>query len=224
MPASPRTDPELSEFLLRACHDLRGPLRTMRIHSELLVPHAGAALNAEQSLGFVVKGATAAAALVDGLTDYALALAIDPARFQPVPLDVLLRSAMAKCAAQIREHNAEIAYGDLPTLQGDADRLLQLFEYLLDYAMRRTAANRPSVGISAESQDGEWLFSMRDNGAALTTDALERVFKPFARVHGNDRPGPGLATCRAIVERHGGRMWAEAVADGGLVRFTLAGG
>ncbi|MEI9974329.1 MAG: ATP-binding protein [Ignavibacteriota bacterium] len=224
MPVSTNSDAELSDFLLRACHDLRGPLRTMRIYSELLASRAGTGPETEQSLGFVMKGATTAAALVDGITDYALALVIDPLRFQQVPLDVMLRSAMAKLSAQIREHDADISYGDLPTLRGNGDRLLQLFEYLLDYSLRRKIADRVTVRISAEAQPGEWLFSVRDNGAPLTSEALERVFKPFARVDGNERPGPGLATCRAIVERHGGRMWAEAIADGGLIRFTLADG
>src|SRR5580698_3709904 len=92
MPSS-RADSELSEFLLRACHDLRGPLRTMRVHSELLVQRGGASPDSEQSLGFVLSGARTAGALVDGITDYALALVIEPSRFQPVPLDVMLRSA-----------------------------------------------------------------------------------------------------------------------------------
>ena len=220
MPQS-SSDSEVSEFLLRACHDLRGPLRNMRIHSELLARRGATTADPEQSLAFVLKGATTAVALVDGMTDYALALVIDPTRFQPVPLDIMLRSAMAKLAKPIREGDAQISYGDLPTLPGDADRLLQLFEYLLDYALRRSGSVRAVVRVEAERHEDEWLFTMRDNSAGLKTDEVEKVFKPFARVNGNERPGPGLTVCRTIVERHGGRMWAEAEEAGCVIRFTL---
>jgi len=202
-------DAELSDFLLRACHDLRGPLRSVRIHTELLTK-SGAS---EPSLDFVVNGAAAAGAVVDGLSDYALALAIDPSRFQPVLLDIMLRSAMTKLAAAIRENAAEVTYGELPTLSGNGDRLLQLFEYLLDDALRRRATN---IRVSAAAHDGAWQFTVSDDGAPLT-ETEERAFKPFTRLHGNQRPGPGLAVCRAIVEQHGGTMWA----DSGAVHFTL---
>jgi light-regulated signal transduction histidine kinase (bacteriophytochrome) len=205
-------DAELSEFLLRACHDLRGPLRNVRLHAELLAKNGAS----DPELDFVVIGAAAANAVVDGLSDYALALAIEPSRFQPVLLDIMFRSAMAKLAAPIRESGAEVTHGELPTVRGDADRLLQLFEYLLDDALRRRGTN---IRISAEAQDGALLFTVSDNGAPLT-ETVERTFKPFARLHGNQRPGPGLAVCRAIVERHRGTMWAES----GALRFTLSEG
>ena len=222
MPTAPRTDAELSDFLLRACHDLRGPLRTVRIHSELMTRNRAAdGEDSERALGFVVSGASAAGAVVDGITDYALAVAIDASRFGPAPLDVMLRSAIAKLAAPIRESNAEVVYGELPTVTGDADRLLQLFEYLLDHALRRRGPERPSIRITAESKASAWLFTLRDNGPTLAADPVEKAFTPFARLHANQRPGPGLAVCRAIVERHGGKMWAEPDPDGCVLRFTL---
>ena len=221
-PGAPHTDTELSEFLLRACHDLRGSLRTVRIHADLSTRKraAGELDESDRSLGFVASGATTADAVLDGIGDYALALAIDSSRFQPAPLDVLLRAAIAKLAARIGESSAEVVYGDLPDVRGDSDRLLQLFEYLLDDALRRRGLERPLIRISAEREDGAWLFTVSDNGMPLG-EALDSAFKPFARIHANRRPGPGLAICRAIVERHGGSMWAESCADGCIFRFTL---
>jgi len=235
MPAAIHSDSELSEFLLRACHDLRGPLRTIRIHSELLsraregsdrVREGSSRVGdgSEQSLAFVQNSAVTAGVLVDGITDYALALAINESRFQPTPLDVMLRSVMAKLASQIRESAAEVTYGELPTVRGDADRLLQLFEYLLDNALRRRGSNRPAIRIDAELENGAWLFTFRDDCTGIEAESLERAFTPFARMYGNQRPGPGLAICRAIVERHGGKMWAEPDADGCVIRFTLPEG
>jgi chemotaxis family two-component system sensor kinase Cph1 len=225
-PSVPRSDAELGEFLLKACHDLRGPLRTVRTHAELLARNSGAgqADDSKQSLAFVVSGAAAAGAVLDGITDYALALAVDASRFQPVPLDVILRGALARLSTQLRATGAEVTYDDLPSVPGDADRLLQLFEYLVDRAVR-SGPNPPRIHISAELQDGAWLLTVRDNVGGIKAEAPEAVFAPFARMQANQRPGPGLATCRTIVERHGGKMWAESAADGGSVfRFTLPAG
>jgi light-regulated signal transduction histidine kinase (bacteriophytochrome) len=222
-PGAPRSDAELGEFLLRACHDLRGPLRAVRTHADLLARSstAGQGDDSKPSLAFVVSGAAAAGAVLDGLTDYALALAIDPSRFHPVPLDVMVRGALSRLSIQLRASDAEVSYDDLPSVPGDADRLLQLFEYLVDRAVR-AEPNRPRIRISAEPQDGAWLFAVRDNAGGMNGELSEAVFTPFVRLHANQRPGPGLATCRIIVERHGGRMWAESAPDGGGVfRFTL---
>jgi light-regulated signal transduction histidine kinase (bacteriophytochrome) len=162
---------------------------------------------------------------VDGMADFALALAIDAARFLPVPLDVMLRGALAKLAGRLREGHVEVVYGDLPTVRGDADRLLQLFEYLIDDALRHRVAERPDIQLAAEVRDGEWLFTMRDHCASgIAADCQDNAFTPFARIHAGQRPGPGLATCAAIVERHGGRIWGESDDAGGcLWRFTLPG-
>jgi signal transduction histidine kinase len=222
-PGAPRSDAELGDFLLRACHDLRGPLRAVRTHAELLARDSAAPPGDEsrQSLAFVVSGAAAAGAVLDGITDYALALAIDTSRFHPVPLDVIVRGALARLSTQLRASHAEVSYDDLPSVPGDADRLLQLFEYLVDRAVRGEP-NRPRIRISAEPQNGAWLFTVCDNAGGMNGEPLDAVFTPFVRLQANQRPGPGLATCRTIVERHGGRMWAESSPEGGCVfRFTL---
>jgi len=226
-PAAPRSDSELSEFLLRACHDLRGALRSVKVHSELLARNSsdGQTSDSKESMSFVLGGATAAAAMVDGMADYALALAIDASRFFPVPVDVIVRGAIARLAKPLQESEATVSYEELPSVLGDADRLLQLFEYLVDRAVRIGGPNRLNICISAEAQDGAWLFTVRDNAGAMDAELLEGVFTPFARLHANQRPGPGLVTCRTIVERHGGTIWAEAEPDGGCVfRFTLRAG
>lgn len=220
-PAVPRTSSELSEFLLRACHDLRGPIRTIRAHAELLARNRGEG-EAEPSLGFIMSGVVGADALLEGLTDYSLALDIEPSSFLLVPMEVMLRSVLAKLASRIRENNAEINYSQLPKVSGNPDRLMQLWEYLLDYALRQRCADRPQISISAERNAEGWLFQFGHNGAGIDSDYLERIFTPFERVHPNQRPGPGMATCRVIVERHGGKIWAESSAPSGATfYFTL---
>jgi light-regulated signal transduction histidine kinase (bacteriophytochrome) len=98
---------------------------------------------------------------------------------------------------------------------------MQLFEHLLDNAIRRRGPEPLSIHITAEHQDGEWLFAVRDNGPGMGAEFMEKLFTPFERVHGKERPGPGLAACRAIVERHGGTMWAEPMPDGCVFYFKL---
>jgi two-component system, chemotaxis family, sensor kinase Cph1 len=222
-PAVPRTDSELSKFLLRACHDLRGPVHAIQAHAELLA-RKNASLDepSVQSLGFILSSAAAAGALVDGLTDYSLALEIDASSFRPTPMEVMLRASLAKMSREIREKDAKVTYDSLPVVPGDADRLMQLLEYLLDYALRHPTSDPLRIHISAEPLDDAWLFTVRDNGAGMEAEFAERVFTPFARVQGNERPGPGLATCRAIVERHGGTIRVESHPGGGSVfSFTL---
>jgi light-regulated signal transduction histidine kinase (bacteriophytochrome) len=213
----------LSEFLLRACHDLRGPLRSVRTYSEILQRDA-----AEQSsdpnpaLGFIVAGSARAGLLIDGLAEYCLALQIDTGTFQPVPTDVILRAALAKLAQPLRENNAEVVYEGLPRVCGNADRLMQLFEHLIDNALRNRGTEDPRIRVSAEHDSAGWLFRVADNGPGIEAEYLERIFKPFERVHGKERHGPGLAICRVIVERHGGTLWAESPpGDGFAFCFTI---
>lgn len=223
-PSATSTDRKLSEFLLRACHDLRGPLRAIRTHTELLLKRGSAqqASEVEQNLVFIVTGAAQASLLVDSLTDYSLALQTDPTSFQPVPIEVILRAALAKIARRLRENGADVTYESLPCVQGNPDRLMQLFEYLLDNAVCRRGPDEPRVRITAESMRGAWLFKVWDNGPALEAALLEDIFRPFVRLHGKEHPALALAICREIVERHGGTIWAESEPGGGCVFcFTL---
>ena len=219
----PRTEGELSEFLLRACHDLRGPLRAVRTYSELILKESirrGADI--QEMLGFIANGSVQVGLLIDGLTDYSLALQTDPLKFQPVPMDVILRAVLAKIANALRESRAEVAYGPLPRIRGNADRLMQLFEYLIDRALRHRGPEDPRIRISAESRDDGWLFQVWNNGPQIEAEFAENIFQPFERLDGKERPGPGLAVCRVIVERHGGKIWAESPPGGGcLFCFTL---
>jgi light-regulated signal transduction histidine kinase (bacteriophytochrome) len=213
----PQSDAELGDFLLRACHELRGPLRAILAHSELLAQ--GGEKEQSASLGFVINGAVQAGLSIDGVTEYCLALQIDRGTFQPVPMDLTLRAALAKLAAGLREIGGEVRYDTLPKVWGNLDRLIQLFEYLVDYGIRNRGAEALRIHVTAECRPNDWLFQVRDNGRGLQGRSLERAFRPFERLFDRQRPGPGLATCRVIVERHGGSMWAESPAGGGTTFF-----
>jgi len=217
---------DFHEFLLRACHDLRTPLRSIRANTELLLktPEKRDSADYELILGFIVGGAKKIDSLLDGLSSYSLALHLDAHCFQPAPTDVLLRAAMAKLAAELGSSGAEVAYDNLPRIQGDPDRLINLFENLVRNAVQHRGPAAPRIHIGAEARDSEWLFAVRDNGPGVDSEDLERMFRPFEHLsrNGTGGAGLGLATCREIVVRHNGRIWAESTPGAGCaICFTL---
>jgi signal transduction histidine kinase len=218
---------EISTFLLRVCHDLRTPVRGIRAHAELLIKEAknGQVTDVETRLGFVVDGAKGIDLLVDGLAGYAIALQTDAASFQSTRTDVLLRGALAKLDRAVREHGAEITHGELPRVRGNPDRIMQVFEQLIGNALNHRGTQAPRVDVQASQGTDGWQFAVADNGEGVDAEDLERIFQPFERLHKAGGPGLGLAACRAIVEAHGGRIWAESQAGKGCtVFFTLPAG
>jgi len=215
---------QLRDFLIRACHDLRTPLRAVRTNSELLLrdPERRTGPEFEQILGFLVNGAKSADFLVDGLANYALSLRVQPAAL-PVSTTVLFNGAVAKLAPEIRSTAAEITHEELPRISCDPDRVMQLFENLLRNAIQQRGDSAPHIHVSAGEEAGEWIFSVHDNGRGIESESLERIFRPFERLS-RDHPGSGLglAICREIVAGHGGRIWAESVVgSGSTFHFTL---
>ena len=133
----------------------------------------------------------------------------------------MLRTVLARLDKELRSNDAKVSYDKLPRVSGDPDRLMQVFENLLRNALHHRGEAPPRIHITAEKQAEGWLFAVRDNGPGVEADYLESIFRPFERLHGRQRPGPGLglAVCRAIVERHGGRIWAESQAGAGSTFF-----
>jgi len=222
----PTTDRQASELLLRACHDLRTPLRSIRAHAELLLrSHETKQMpDIEERLGFIVGGARRMDRLVDGLASYSLALQIDKTSFHLTPMDVLLRTVLKRLEKELRDNEAEVSCKKLPRVWGDPDRLIDLLENLLANALRHRGQAPPRIRITAGKQAEEWQFGVRDNGPGVDAAYLESIFSPFVRLPGKQLEGPGLglAICRAIVEQHGGRIWAESEAGtGSTFLFTL---
>jgi signal transduction histidine kinase len=226
------SDRELSEFLLRASHDLRSALRAIRAHAELVqkgVP-ADEAPRLDRNFAFIAEGARKIELLTEGLSGYSIALQIEETSFQPTRMDVMLRTALAKIDREMQECGAQVTSGELPQVSGKPDRLVQVFEILLHNALRHRGRTAPQIHISAEKhttsakQSEEWLFAVRDNGPGIDGAYLERIFKPFEQLHPGkaESAGMGLTICRAIIERHGGSLWAESTPEtGSTFLFTL---
>jgi light-regulated signal transduction histidine kinase (bacteriophytochrome) len=220
-----KSDQEVSDFLLRACHDLRTSARTVRTNAELFLKDGGAPRPGfEQRLGFIVEGARRIDLLLDGLASYSVALQTEAASFQATRADVLLRLVLAKLDKELHECGAEVTYGELPVVTGNPDRLMQVFENLIRNALAHRGQPAPRIHISAARQAEDWLFTVQDNGPGIEAAFLKSIFTPFGRLQHKERSGAGLglAICRAIVEHHGGRIWAESHPESGATFcFTL---
>ena len=219
------SDQEISEFLLRACHDLRQSTRTVRAYSELLLKDVAKPQipDLEKRLGLLADGAGKADLLVDALARYAIALQTDSTSFQPVRLDVLFRSVLAKLARDLKACEADVTYRDLPPVSGNPDRLMDVFEILLRNALMHRGDASPRIDVAAAREGEEWIVTVHDNGPAVDSDSTEQIFKPFVRAgHQRKGVGLGLTISREIVERHGGRIWLDLSAEGGATfRFSL---
>jgi signal transduction histidine kinase len=217
------TDRDTAALLFRACHDLRSPNRSVLAYAELLQKKSddGTPQDLELRLGFIRDGARKIERVVEALAGYALALDTDPSSFQPTRLDVVLRGALARLEPQLVQCSAEVDYSELPSVQGSPDRLMQLFVELVGNALTHRGDDAPRIRIGSSPHPDGVLMSVSDKGPGVDPDDRTRIFQPFEHLHG-DGPGLGLAACRAIVEAHGGKIWAESAEGRGLdVRFTL---
>ncbi len=216
----------MSRFLQHTAHDLKTALRAIRAHTDLLLRgrQATEAAGLEERLGFIVDGVKGIDLLAEGIASYSIALEIQEGTFQSAPLDVLLRTSLAKLKKELVAHEARVTHDKLPSVSGDAERLMEVFENLIRNALQHRGPSAPLIQITVERRAEDWLFAVRDNGPGIPARYLETIFQPFVHLHANRHLGPGLglATSRVIVERHGGRIWAEsAEGSGAAFLFTL---
>lgn len=198
-------------------------MRGIRTNAELFLRDATPAADLAQRLGFIVDNSMKLDRLADMLSSYALALGIEPASFQPTPVDVLLRNVLARVREDLRAQGAVVTNDALPQVRGNPDRLIELLQRLIDNALNFRGPDPPSIHVTAATQPGAWRFGVRDNGAGMDAADLERIFNPFQRGSApRAGAGMGLAICKTIVERHGGAIWAESKpGEGTTIFFTL---
>jgi light-regulated signal transduction histidine kinase (bacteriophytochrome) len=131
---------------------------------------------------------------------------------------------MANLEATVTETDAEITQGNLPVVRADEVQLTQIFQNLIGNAIKYRSQEKPRIHIEAVEEDGEWRFCVSDNGIGIDPQYKDRIFGIFKRLHGRELPGTGmgLAICKRILERHGGRIWVESQpGQGSTFYFTL---
>ena len=222
-----RSNAELQQFAYVASHDLREPLRMVSAYVTLLEQRYADKVDAEgrEFIAFARDGAVRMDRMVVDLLDYSRVGRGDtPAA--PVNLAEAVAAARTLLAVALAEAGAELEVGSLPVVSGWAVDLIRLFQNLIGNALKYRASDRaPRIGVSAESSDGQVTVSVADNGIGIAPEHSERIFAVFQRLHTReqyDGTGIGLAVCRKVVERHGGRIWVESTPGAGSVfRFTL---
>jgi signal transduction histidine kinase len=221
-----RSNSELQQFAYVASHDLQEPLRMVASFTQLLAKRYGEKLDddAHDFINFAVDGATRMQTLISDLLNYSR-VGTQGKPLVPTDSETLFKRVLESLQFSIEESGAVIVSDPLPMVMADPQQLGQLFQNLLTNAIKFHGEEPPHVRISTERNGNDWKISVRDNGIGISQDHAERIFVIFQRLHTKtEYPGTGigLAICKKIVERHGGRIWIEPSPGGGTTFcFTI---
>jgi PAS domain S-box-containing protein len=221
-----RSNGELEQFAYVASHDLQEPLRMVTSFLQLLKSRYGGKLDtdADEFIEFAVDGATRMKTLINDLLIYSrVGTASKP--YLPISGDEIFSRATANLRIVIEESGAEVTHDPLPTVLADDTQIVQLFQNLIGNALKFRSEETPSIHVGVAEKEGEWVFTFKDNGIGIEPEYKERIFIIFQRLHlSTDYPGTGigLAVCKKIVERHGGKIWVESeLGQGATFTFTM---
>ncbi|MCI0455518.1 MAG: ATP-binding protein [Gemmataceae bacterium] len=222
-----RSNEDLQQFAYVVSHDLREPLRMVSGFCRLLRDryHGKLDRRADEFLDFAMDGAARMDKLITDLLAYAR-VGTRGKVFAPTDSSAVFEGAIANLGRVVEESGAEVTRGHLPTVLADESQLGQLAQNLLANALKFHGPRPPRVHVSAERVEGGWRFAVRDHGIGIAPADLGRIFGVFERLHPSaEYPGSGigLAICKRIVERHGGRIWVESEPGrGSTFYFTLS--
>lgn len=221
-----RSNQELEQFAYIASHDLKEPLRMVTNYLQLLTNYYANQLDerAKEFIAFAGDGATRMRLLIDGLLAYSR-VGTQGRPFAPTDCAQALQNALTNLQIAIEESRATITVSPLPNVMADEVQLTQLFQNLVGNAIKFRGQALPQIDIGATQHNSEWRFWVRDNGIGLDPEFAERIFIIFQRLHTREEyagAGLGLAICKRIVERHGGRIWVESQpGQGATFYFTI---
>jgi two-component system CheB/CheR fusion protein len=223
------TNDELQHFAYALTHDLQEPLRMVVNFTELLGREYAGKLGkeADQFISYSVEGALRIEALLKGLLAYWEVSERERGDFVLTDCGAVLAKALLNLQTAIAQSGATVTSDPLPTVIAEEVMLMQLLQNLISNSIKYRSAETPKIHLWAEKVDEGWLFAVRDNGMGIDPQDTERVFGMFKRLHGSNIPGSGigLAVCKKVVERQGGRIWVESEAGkGSTFKFTLPGG
>lgn len=210
---------ELEQFAYVASHDLQEPLRMVTSFTQLLVNRYRGRLDtdADEFIDYIADGAKRMSRLINDLLEYSR-VGTRARPLLPTDSSNIFQLACSNLRIAIEETGATITADPLPMVLGDETQLLQLFQNLIGNAIKFRSGEPVVVHVSAERQKEQWLFRITDNGIGIEPQYAERIFIIFQRLHDRARypgTGIGLAICKKIVERHGGRIWIDSPPGGG---------
>jgi PAS domain S-box-containing protein len=216
---------ELEQFAYVASHDLQEPLRMVTSFTQLLERRYKGQLdkNADDYIGFVVEGAQRMKELIDDLLTFSRLKTVN--KYEEISLEDLLNDITFTLKSSIEKYNAKITHDHLPKILGDPLQIGQLFQNLISNAIKFNDNEPPEIHISSNTSGNVWVFGVSDNGIGIDPKYHEQIFNIFKRLHTRkdyDGTGIGLAICKRIVEKHGGRIWVESEeGKGSTFYFTI---
>ncbi len=221
-----RSNQELEQFAYMVSHDLQEPLRMVASYTQLLArrykDHLDA--NAREFIGYAVDGAQRMQGFIQDILQFSR-VGTHGRPFEWLDVGQVVRRAMDNLRVAIEEKNARVICGAMPELEADPVQLGQLFQNLIGNALKFGGAEPVQIEIAATRRDEMWEFAVRDNGIGIGPEDVERIFVIFQRLHTRQEyhgSGIGLAICKRIVERHGGRIWVESEpGKGSTFYFTI---
>ncbi len=220
---------ELAQFAYVASHDLQEPLRMVDSYLGLLERRYADRLDGEahEFIGYAVDGARRMKMLINDLLEYSR-VTNQPLKVEEVDVAAVVSRLVVALAGRVAECGVDIFVASLPRLEADPVQMERLLMNLIENAVKYRSEEAPQVQIAAERKGSAWEFSVTDNGIGIEPEFREKVFEIFKRLHSREKypgTGIGLASCRRIVDRHGGTIWIDPTPGGGTtVRFTLPDG
>ena len=217
-----RSNEDLQRFACIAAHDLRSPLNSARNLSRLLARRTQEKLDEQEReiLRTSLASLDRLSALMSDILTYS-ETGNAPQQLRLISLDDPLQVALANLKHHIDDNGATITVGSLPEVRSDRTQMVMVFQNLIGNALKYRRAEAPHMRIEAVQEGGAWRISVADNGQGFEAVYASAIFEPFRRLHDKSIKGSGigLATCKRIVERSGGRIWAESVPGQGSTFF-----
>lgn len=217
---------DLEHFAYAASHDFQEPLRMVTAYAQLLEKDFGGKLEGSgaMSLKYVLEGTDRLGALLQNLLSYMRANRDPEAAREEIDCNQVLSEVLANLQIPIEQSGARVRSAELPRIVYPRIHMLELLQNLVNNAIKYRGASPPEIQVSADRGNGDWIFSVRDNGIGIAPQHQQNIFGVFKRLHGNNIPGTGigLAICRRLVEQHHGRIWVESqVNRGSTFYFSL---
>jgi PAS domain S-box-containing protein len=221
-----RSNEDLRQFASAASHDLQEPLRGIESFIKLLEKRYKGKLDekADEYIAYLIDDVKRMQMLIKDLLEYSR-VSVKEKVFSPVNCSAVLEQALSNLRFSIEESGAEVTRDPLPVVMGDEAQLSRLFQNLIGNAIKFRSRVQLKIHVSAKREGYEWIFSVRDSGVGIDPKQADRIFVIFQRLHTRQEypgTGIGLAICKKIIERHGGRIWVESeLGKGSTFYFSI---
>jgi signal transduction histidine kinase len=214
-----RSNADLEQFAYVASHDLQEPLRMVAAYTQLLGERYKGKLDADADkfIGYATEGATRMQVLIQDLLAFSR-VGRNGGAGEHIECSAVMKDVLQTLATNIQENRAVVTYGELPAVWTDRTQMSQVFQNLIGNALKFRGSDPPVISVQAEKTGQNWLFSVSDNGIGIAPEHADNIFVVFQRLHARtEYPGNGigLAICKKIIERAGGRIWVESQAGSG---------